>query len=174
MPAPPLKTAISGTPTRATANTGFGALYDYVTGLLGATGTPAAARAALGAYGKDSVLGTVSQSGGVPTGAIIERGSNANGEYVRFADGTQICTHTLPSFTAAANASTNALWTYPSAFTVAPMMPTWNGVPQVSGDVYGFVYAQGVGVGGAAMAFRNGGTAQIIANSAVAAIGRWF
>jgi hypothetical protein len=39
-----------------------------------------------------NILGTVSQSSGVPTGAIIERGSNANGEYVRFADGTQICT----------------------------------------------------------------------------------
>ena len=38
-----------------------------------------------------NILGTVSQSGGIPTGAIIERGSNANGEYVRFADGTQIC-----------------------------------------------------------------------------------
>lgn len=38
-----------------------------------------------------NVLGTVSQSSGVPTGAIIERGSNANGEYVRYADGTQLC-----------------------------------------------------------------------------------
>lgn len=37
------------------------------------------------------ILGTVSQSGGVPTGAVIENGSNSNGEYVRFADGTQIC-----------------------------------------------------------------------------------
>ncbi|QKV20231.1 hypothetical protein [Oricola thermophila] len=37
------------------------------------------------------LIGTVGQSGGVPTGAIIERGSNANGEYVRYADGTQIC-----------------------------------------------------------------------------------
>jgi len=36
------------------------------------------------------VLGTVSQSDGVPTGAIIERGANANGEYVKFADGTLI------------------------------------------------------------------------------------
>ena len=40
---------------------------------------------------RDNILGPVSQSAGVPTGAIIERGSNANGEYVRFADGTQIC-----------------------------------------------------------------------------------
>ncbi|BBV79664.1 tail fiber protein [Enterobacter cloacae] len=37
------------------------------------------------------VLGTVSQAGGVPTGAVIEKGANSNGEYVRFADGTQIC-----------------------------------------------------------------------------------
>lgn len=44
------------------------------------------------AYHRGNILGTVSQSSGVPTGAIIERGSNANGEYVRYADGTQICT----------------------------------------------------------------------------------
>lgn len=43
------------------------------------------------AFRRGNLLGTVSQSGGVPTGAIIERGSNANGEYVRWADGTQIC-----------------------------------------------------------------------------------
>lgn len=41
--------------------------------------------------GGDALVGTVAQVGGVPTGAVIERGSNANGEYVRFADGTQIC-----------------------------------------------------------------------------------
>lgn len=44
-------------------------------------------------YHQDSILGTVSQSEGVPTGAIIERGSNANGDYVKFADGTLICTN---------------------------------------------------------------------------------
>jgi len=52
------------------------------------------------AYRRGNILGTVSQSGGVPTGAIIERGSNANGSYVRFADGTQECrtykTATIP------------------------------------------------------------------------------
>lgn len=40
-----------------------------------------------------NVVGTVAQSGGVPTGAVIESGSNANGEYTRWADGTQICTN---------------------------------------------------------------------------------
>lgn len=48
MPTPPLRSAVSGTPTRATANTGFGALYDYVVALLGSTGDAGEARAALG------------------------------------------------------------------------------------------------------------------------------
>lgn len=43
------------------------------------------------AYKRSNILGTVSQSSGVPTGAIIERGSNSNGGYVKLADGTMIC-----------------------------------------------------------------------------------
>lgn len=73
-------------------------------------------------YHQASVLGTVSQSSGIPTGALIERGSNANGEYVRFSDGTQIC---VRSNLSAANASTalgsifrsaDMAWTFPAAF----------------------------------------------------------
>ena len=44
-------------------------------------------------YHNKNAVGPVSQSDGVPTGAIIQRGSNANGEFVRYADGTQICTN---------------------------------------------------------------------------------
>lgn len=40
---------------------------------------------------RSNILGTVSQSAGVPTGAIIERGNNANGNYTKYADGTLIC-----------------------------------------------------------------------------------
>lgn len=42
-------------------------------------------------FQRNNILGAVAQSGGVPTGAIIETGSNANGAYVRFASGLQIC-----------------------------------------------------------------------------------
>ena len=42
-------------------------------------------------FKQSNILGTVSESGGVPTGAIIERGSNSNGEFVKYADGTMIC-----------------------------------------------------------------------------------
>ena len=41
-----------------------------------------------GVYAPGNILGAVSESSGVPTGAIIERGSNANGEFVKYADGT--------------------------------------------------------------------------------------
>lgn len=42
-------------------------------------------------YSPGNLLGPVAQTGGVPTGAVIERGTGANGDYVRYADGTQIC-----------------------------------------------------------------------------------
>lgn len=71
------------------------------------------------AYGPGNVLGTVSQSGGVPTGAVIERGSNANGEFVRFADGTQICQYTGDiSFYDAGRLRSS--WTFPAAFFSPP------------------------------------------------------
>lgn len=80
----------------------------------------------LATFSEDNILGTVSQSAGVPTGAILENGSNANGDFTKFADGTMICwfsfatsasgvtTKTLPttfidtSYTAVGGTNTNA------------------------------------------------------------------
>ncbi|WP_171208115.1 MULTISPECIES: DUF2793 domain-containing protein [unclassified Ruegeria] len=72
-------------------------------------------------YGPGNLLGTVSESGGTPAGAVIERGSNANGDYVRFADGTQICTVTLSAVdctnaTGALFASAVFTWDFPMGF----------------------------------------------------------
>jgi hypothetical protein len=79
-------------------------------------------------YLKGTILGTVSRdTNGVPTGGVIERGSNTNGDYVRFADGTQICTSpgipTGPISTPAGALwqSGHLAWTFPAAF--APGMP---------------------------------------------------
>lgn len=65
----------------------------YIAALPGTAAQKKAARDmfGLGDASTRAVLGTVSQSGGVPTGAIIERGSNANGVYWRFAGGLQVC-----------------------------------------------------------------------------------
>ncbi len=78
------------------------------------------------AFRRGNVLGTVSQASGVPTGAMIEQGSNANGRFARFADGTQICWHNLTALPAATTAAgslfvgNEATWTFPIAFSVAP------------------------------------------------------
>ena len=79
-------------------------------------------------YLKGTILDPVAQdANGVPTGGVIERGSNANGDYVRFADGTQICTsHDIPTggITNQAGAlfqSDHLAWTFPAAF--APGVP---------------------------------------------------
>ncbi|AZM95895.1 hypothetical protein [Vreelandella venusta] len=41
-------------------------------------------------YNNKNILGTASHEGGIPTGAIIERGVSSNGTYIKFADGTLI------------------------------------------------------------------------------------
>ncbi|WP_281995136.1 DUF2793 domain-containing protein [Ruegeria faecimaris] len=72
-------------------------------------------------YCPGNLLGSVSETAGVPTGAVVERGSTANGEYVRFADGTQICTGVLTA-TDCVNAegslysSAETAWSFPAAF----------------------------------------------------------
>ena len=66
------------------------------------------------------------------SGAIIERGSNANGEYVKYADGTMICTADIPNQSGLWSAGTwfktsnfhlNANgWTYPHFFSSVPIV----------------------------------------------------
>ncbi|MFT2213071.1 pyocin knob domain-containing protein [Rhizobium giardinii] len=71
------------------------------------------------------VQGTVTQSGGIATGAIIEKGNNGNGEYVKFADGSLICMIGLDISAQAISTARGSLfssaqftWTYPAAFTI--------------------------------------------------------
>jgi hypothetical protein len=66
-------------------------------------------------FGQGNIVGTVSQSGGVPTGAIIEQGSNANGSYIKFADGTLICTHSYQAGNATTITSFGT-FTFPATF----------------------------------------------------------
>jgi len=72
-------------------------------------------------YGPGNLLGTVTENAGTPTGAVIERGTTANGEYIRFADGTQICTAVLAATGCTTSdgamfTSNSASWNFPIAF----------------------------------------------------------
>lgn len=134
------------------------------------------AAAGVTVFGRANILGTVGQSGGVPTGAVIERGSNANGEFLRLADGTQICTRTNLS---SANASTalgslfrssaNVTWTYPAAFVAAPA---------VSGDVdeadCWLATAGAPGTTSAALRVIAAVSKASALNVRAIAVGRWF
>jgi hypothetical protein len=71
--------------------------------------------------GYENIVGSVTQSGGAPTGAIIERGSNANGEYVRFADGTQIITRS-GDFVFNDTVTLRCPWTFPVVFSADPIL----------------------------------------------------
>ncbi|KUJ82707.1 hypothetical protein AVO45_18845 [Ruegeria marisrubri] len=73
-------------------------------------------------YGPGNLLGPVTENGGLPTGAVIERGNNANGEYVRFADGTQICSAKLGAVSCTApqgalfSSDAAVTWDFPLSF----------------------------------------------------------
>ena len=74
------------------------------------------------AYGPGNLLGSVSQSAGVPTGAVIERGTNANGKYVRFADGTQICWSSDLNF---GSVIADGSGTFGNPWRTNPLSPIW-------------------------------------------------
>ncbi len=88
--------------------------------------TPGRVLQAQHGYSRGNLLGSVTQSAGQPTGAVIERGQNANGDYIRFADGTQICWNTftatqpLTVSTGAGFRSNTELFSYPASFAFPP------------------------------------------------------
>lgn len=89
------------------------------------------------AYKKTNIVGSVSQTGGVPTGAIIETGSNANGRYTKYADGTMICYFNQAQSMAATTAAGSmfyaaSTWTFPAAFSSPP---TYSNVASRAGGV---------------------------------------
>lgn len=63
--------------------------------------------------------------GSLSSGAVIESGSNANGEYVKFADGTMICASKM-SFSSPVSGPMDGLqyaayrWTFPASFIASP------------------------------------------------------
>jgi hypothetical protein len=135
-------------------------------------------------------FGTVTNSG---NGAIMEHGSNANGQFVKYADGTQVCylnRFDLPSGTTAHRQDT---WTLPASFVDAAYVVHANLRSKADGDGVGTVNADAApgvaelmpGIYGnkstTALTFRfsrviggtNFGTNDIL-YAGVTAIGRWY
>lgn len=134
-----------------------------------------------GAIQRTAMVGAVSQSAGAPTGAIIERGSNSNGEYAKFADGTLICWFTRSVESAAANSSggtTNLYFssevglTFPATFT--GIIPTVTPSASLSsGGTSSWPSVRGRSLTGTSLALISN-VQNAAAYLGYTAIGRWF
>jgi hypothetical protein len=125
-------------------------------------------------YHRGNILGTVSQSGGVPTGSTIERGSNAFGTYVRFADGTQICTRSVSHDL---NVTTSQSWSFAATFADTPVA-SHGMVGPTAADVADWYTRNGVVWAGSTNAWQTraptgSGIAKTVTLQ-LTAIGRWF
>ncbi|MFN7051250.1 MAG: hypothetical protein ACK4NH_03950, partial [Gemmobacter sp.] len=115
------------------------------------------------------------------TGAVIERGSNANGDYVRFADGTQICTRlNFLDADVAAGVEGDGLWTFPAAFTtgtsvVTPTVASLGVAASMIAAARHLRCAAQPGIStNAIIGWRNDGPASLRFRINLTAIGRWF
>lgn len=134
------------------------------------------------AYHRGNIVGAVAQSGGEPSGSIIEQGSGANGVYIRFADGTQICARTMSGLGPANQtfgsvfASSDYLWTYPAAFSAKPTVLV-QGSRNVSSITQPAVWASAAYVTQSAMRFwlvASSSSSSTIMEAELLAIGRWY
>jgi hypothetical protein len=129
-------------------------------------------------------VGTVSQVGGVPTGAIVETGSNANGTFTKWADGTMICTYVGGNNTSGTYPQIHEWTTFPATFIDTPVLSvqatSWRG-----GDNSNYHYspvslaarndiANGLGRCQVQTPTRDGGNAANSTRCRWIAIGRWF
>lgn len=146
---------LSGLGNAATARTNLG---------LGTAATRAALGSTGALYSRDGILGSLAESAGVPTGALINNISNANGQSVLFADGTVIA-RGAPTGSAAGS----VVWSFPVAFVAAPSV-----VFQFTGSVAGMVVLVSVNTTGAEFSTYNDAGARIAASTRAIAFGRWF
>ena len=127
-------------------------------------------------YTSGNILGAVSESGGIPTGAIIQRGSNANGEFVRYADGTMICF--MQRITPLDQLVFS--FTYPAAFigTAQGTLASWGSLVFAQRDVvishYTRVLGGSTGSTTGEIIFQNNAPGLASVDVFLVATGRWF
>lgn len=110
-----------------------------------------------------------------------ERGSNSNGEYVRFADGTQICTMLVAAPTVSSTSSFTGfyrseivIYSFPASFTATPSISCGRSTPG-TGGLIGDVGATAANSGWGMRWMAPAAFTDISAGSfALTAIGRWF
>jgi len=83
------------------------------------------------APGRGMVQWSLATANRIYSGRIVSVGSNSNGSYIRFSDGTQIAQHTIPSSSFSSQLGSGtftdpylrlAVWAYPAAFSATPVV----------------------------------------------------
>ena len=97
----------------------------------------------------------------------ITSGSNSNGKFVRYADGTQICTGTVSTST-----SENTQWTYPAEFSEGPVV--FANVNTGVGGAARFANTAGVATTAAQINAWDTSGSRVAFGTQLTAIGRWF
>jgi len=126
-------------------------------------------------YTTANAVGTVAAGG---SGAIIETGSNANGTYTKFADGTMIAAHSKPAGsninTAFGNIFTtaSATWNFPVTFSAVPetSVSEKSGV----GFCWGGLGSASISTTSASFTLQRGVPISNTPAATLIAIGRWF
>ena len=113
-----------------------------------------------------NAVGPVSQTAGVPSGAVIETASNGNGQYVRYADGTQQCFHSRNLFT-----SGPATWSFPAEFAAPPKV---FGVAQQTTQALSFANEVAPTATQAQVSLRSSSDSRVGGMIDLMAIGRWY
>ncbi|TRD20709.1 DUF2793 domain-containing protein [Palleronia caenipelagi] len=123
-------------------------------------------------YGPGNLIGSVSQSGGLPTGAVIEAGAG----YVRWADGTQICTGSfaetglsLSTASAGGFAGTGIQVDFGTAFTVPPVVSL-----DLPGSAPALAKGADVTASGMAPVLWSAQSGTVDLSGRYLAVGRWF
>lgn len=123
------------------------------------------------------IVGTVITDSGRPTGAIMERGSNANGDYIRYADGTQICWKTFSATTAISIAAGSIFLSgaldagnWAATFSATPVRSLFS---DGSAWQFGSTGLSTTGIGTFQLV-RHISTASSTYNVSVIGVGRWF
>jgi hypothetical protein len=151
----------------------------------GGTGgtTQAAARTGLGlgSAAIAAILGIVSQSGGIPTGAIMERGITSNGSFAKYADGTLICLINITVTTNIANGNNGGMyysdaigWNYPASFLAGTIPYTALSITPVAGGLMPGVTYNPSNLGVSLYAIASAQVPAAAYNYRGIAIGRWY
>lgn len=178
--------------TDARSNIGAQKADNFLTSISGLTG-------ALGKFllltGPKSavvsdIVGQVSQTGGVPDGALSEAGANANGSYARFANGLQVTWGTqVVNANVAPGVSYTFVPTQPAGFNGEPFtvgkLSFFTGANSLGTELYGAPFTRfgafsllalqtGRVVSAVEPAFSIGGNAAQSVLAHFISVGRWF